>query len=170
MKKTILILALMFCSLTYCQKQYVSVLADLRNGTVGSEATIETPSLDIIILGGATDKNGVTVEIGYENFKAIEFSKMYFGVGYTFIHWSKKLECAVTIEPTYITRDWEGEIGKITYLSIGSSARATYNINESFGISLLGNVLLRTDNEDRYEISTPKVFSIYLGITYTFNQ
>jgi len=170
MKKTILILALMFCSLMYCQKQYVSVLADVRNGTVGSDSTINTPALDLMILGGVTDKNGITIEIGYENFKEIEFQKMFFGIGYTFIHWSKKLECAVTVEPTYITRDWGVDKGKITYLSIGASTRGTYNFNDNFGVSLLGNVLLRTDNAHRYDIHPPKIFSIYLGITYTFNQ
>jgi hypothetical protein len=169
MKNTLILFVLLSMNL-YSQKQYVSIVADIRNGTIGSDATIKTPALDLIILGGVSDKHGITIEVGYENFKAIEFSKMYFGLGYTFIHWSKKLECVVTIEPTYITRDWKGERGKMTYSTLGSSIRGIYNINDSFGVSLLGNVLIRQDNAYRYNISPPKVFSVYLGLTYTFKR
>lgn len=170
MKNLLLIALIATTSNFYSQKQYLNVSVDIRNAIIGSNPSNNKPSLDIIILGGVTDKNGITLEAGYENFKAIKFSKIYFGIGYTFVHWSKKLECAVTLEPTYITRDWGDDYGKVTYKSIGASSRVTYNVNDNFGVSLLGNVLLRTDNEDRYGISTPKVFSAYLGITYSFNQ
>jgi hypothetical protein len=153
--------------MSFSQVQYVSVLADVKNGIVGSDPTSNKPALDIIILAGATDKNGIAVEIGYENFQAIKFSKMYFGVGYTLIHWSKKLECVLSVEPTYITRDW-GEYGKVTYTTIGASSRATYKLSDNLGVSALGNVLLREDNADRYSISTPKVYSFYIGIVYYF--
>jgi hypothetical protein len=168
--KKIIILLVLYSINSFSQKQYVSIVADIRNGTIGSDATIDTPALDLILLAGVTDKNGITIEIGYENFKAIEFSKMYFGLGYTFINWSEKLECAVTVEPTYINRDWGGEIKNVTYFTIGASARTTYNITNNFGISLLGNLLIREDNAHRYNISPPKVFSVYLGLTYTFKK
>ena len=155
---------------SYSQTQYVNISADVRNGITGSNPTNNNPKLDVIILGGVTDKNGITLEFGYENFKAIEFSKLYFGLGYTVISKNEKIEASLTAEPTYITRDWGEEHGKITYKSIGASSKIQYNIDESFGVSLLGNMLLRTDNSDRYNISTPKVFSVYLGVTYTFSR
>ncbi len=73
-------------------------------------------------------------------------------------------------EPTYIDRNWGEKYGRITYKSLGASVRITYNISENLGVSLLENVLLRTDNAHRYDISPPKVFSTYLGITYTFKR
>lgn len=169
MKKLILIFVLL-SSLTYSQKQYINISADVRNGIAGSNATTNKPALDILILGGVTDKRGITVEIGYERFKAIGFSKTFIGLGYTFINLNKTLECTTTIEPTYIDRNWGGEYGRITYKSLGASIRLTYNISENLGVSLLENVLLRTDNAHRYDISPPKVFSTYLGITYTFKS
>ncbi len=170
MKKLLLIL-LLFTATIYSQTQYVGVFGDIRNGIVGSDATNNSPKLDILILGGVTDKNGITVEAGYEYFKAIEFQRYYFGLGYTFEP-SDKLKLALTIEPGVITRDWKSDlyVGKQSYNNIGCGSRLTYNISDSFDISLLGDVQLRTDNGERYHQSTPKIYSLYLGLIYNFNN
>lgn len=162
--KKLIVLVILLPLLIHSQKQYLNISADIRNGAIGSKPTNNNSALDLIILGGVTNKDGITIEAGYEKFKVIGFSKMFIGIGYTLITPDKALECVITVEPTYIDRDWG------SYTSVGASARITYNISETLGISLLENVLLRTDNADRYNTSPPKIFSTYLGITYTFKR
>lgn len=171
MKKLIIILILLISPLiSYSQDVYAIASIDVRNAVVGSAPTLNKPAADILITLGARGNKGFTVEVGYEHFQEIEFQKMFFAMGYTFISDSKKLELAITLDPTYITRDWKSEnyVGKQNYRALGQSTRLTYNFNETYGISAIGNALRRTDLAERYHHKTEIVYSLYVGVTYTF--
>ena len=84
MKKTILILMLSFTC--FAQKEgyvYFSGAVDIKNAIVGSNPTKNKPELDLIYQFGMVGNN-IEVNIGYENFKVINFDKYSIAVGYHF--------------------------------------------------------------------------------------
>jgi len=156
------ILLLLACGLCYSQP-YLSLSADIRNGTIGSAPTNNKPELDLLLRAGAISYAGaiknVKVGIVYERFKAIDFNKYAFEIGYVFR--GDILELQTTIEAGWIERY------KLNTWCIGANADVIYWINDNVGISVTCNLLSRTDLNEMYGGNNWK-FSNYAGIYYKF--
>lgn len=155
---------------------YFSAAIDVRNATVGSAPTNNKPQLDALYQLGIVSQN-IEVNIGYENFNAISFSKYSVGVGYHFPLYSYpfgheiKTVLVPSIEPTIINRwgnEWECNS---SHLSIGANIGFRWHITDYFAGELLYNALPRIDLKARYpklHQDIPIVNSIYAKIIYKF--
>src|SRR5690242_9798029 len=84
MKRKIILPMLFLGSAMFAQKQsYLSVSGgvDCRNAVLGSPPTGNKPALDFITQFDIVGAN-VHLNFGYEQFKAIDYSRIYAGLGY----------------------------------------------------------------------------------------
>ncbi len=147
MKK--LIFLLLFTCLLQAQRKngYVAFVvgADIKNVVIGSEATQNKPEFNILYkLSMVGDK--VEVFAGYEQFKAIGYDKISFGVGYHIKY--KKIALIPSIEPCLISREVNGF--QTSNLSIGFNTSVRYFVAKNIGIELVFNALPRTDLKQLY--------------------
>jgi len=188
MKNNIQIIAiiLIFCLScnSYCQNKdqehYLGFSAgfDIRNAINGSDATKGKPELDALFQFMIVSQ-GVEINLGYENFNAICFSKYTLGVGYHFPLYGRigntviKTILIPSIEPTIINRwgtEWET---RSAHLSIGGNVALRWNINDDFSVEFLTNFLPRTDLKARYpelHSNVPIITSNYLKIIYKIQR
>ena len=151
MKTLILILISGMC---YSQT-YLSVVADIRNGILGSEPTNNKPAFDGIFrfgMIGSIPNHSTTIEcsVGYESFKRIQFDRYIVAVG---VH--LKVSDRITIVPS-----WEGSLigrwgstwqNRNSQLAIlGGTVGVRYKISDSFTAEFLTSVLDRVDLNTRY--------------------
>lgn len=174
MRKIVTLLTLFLMSnIGFSQIQYAGASVDARNATVGSTPTNDNPELDFVVFGGVTNKRGFTVEIGYENFKAIDFSRQYLALGKTFISGNERWQTSLTGDINLITRDWRHPdwTGKQHYAAPSITSRTSFNIDGHHGIHATLHGMARTDNQERYHRDRPPVvWSFYVGYTYTFQR
>jgi len=183
----ILILILVFaiiCGIANAQTKdqehylYFSSAIDIRNATIGSEATTQKPALDLLFQFGMVSQN-IEVNLGYEQFKAICFDKMTFGVGYHFPLYGRigntviKTVLIPSIEPTIIGRWGEEWQCRSSHLSIGGNLALRWHFSDKIGLELLSNFLPRTDLSSRYpEVNptAPIIISNYLKFIYKIQR
>lgn len=182
MKNTIITTLLFIASISNAQNIYFSVGADVRNGISGSNATGNKSKLDLMLKFGMIGNEGIEAIVGYEKFKALDFEKYFFGIGYQ-IPISENTMVVPNIEPTLINRsgDWGGGLStdhnNSGHLSIGFSAPVRYSLNDNISIEWQPNLLFRTDVKAKYGnenwdglsiAKTPVTFSNYISIIYKF--
>lgn len=155
---------------------YFSAALDVRNATFGSAPTNYNPEIDALYQMGIVSQN-IEVNIGYENFNAISFSKYSVGVGYHFQLYAYpfgheiKTVLVPSLEPTIINRwgtEWECSS---SHLSIGANIGLRWHFTDYLGVELLYNALPRVDLKARYPTANPTipiVNSIYTKIIYKF--
>jgi len=175
--KTILLLLFSFISLGQTKQKdaYIAMLfgVDVRNAIVGSNPTNNLPEADLItklVLVG----EGFEVNVAYERFNAIGFSKLGVGVGYHIPLYSyvfgKEIKTVFipSIEPCTIDR-WEKHSGVRGWYSVGINASLRWFVSDRIGFEILLNALPRTDLKRMYpelHNTVPIVYSTYVCIIY----
>lgn len=174
-----LFIAINSFSQTTEKESYLSFSAgfDFKNAIIGSEATKHKSAGDFLGKFSMVGNN-IEVNVGYEHFKKISFSKYTIGVGYHFPLYGRignttiKTFLIPSIEPTIINRwgnEWQT---KSSHLSIGANLGLRWHLNEHISSELLLNSLPRVDLHTRYpEIhnNVPVVCSFYVMIIYRFH-
>lgn len=179
-----LILLMLLFSTTFSFSQtekenYLSVSLgfDVRNATAGSEATKFKASGDFLGKFSMVGNN-IEVNIGYEHFEKIYFSKYTIGLGYHFPLYGRignttiKTVLIPSIEPTIINRWGEEWESRSSHLSIGANLGVKWDLNDRLSTEVLFNYLPRVDLHARYpekHNNIPVVNSIYLMIIYRFH-
>jgi hypothetical protein len=155
---------------------YISAAIDIRNATMGSAATNYKPELDLLFQAGIVSQN-IEINIGYETFSAISFSKYSFGAGYHFPLYAYpfgheiKTVLVPSLEPTIINRwgtEWECSS---SHLTIGANLGFRWQFTDRIAGELLCNALPRVDLKARYPEANPNlpiVYSNYLKLIYKF--
>lgn len=146
MKKYLLILISSFV-LAQEKDHYVAVLTglDVKNAT---ELDVVTK---FIMVG-----QGFEVNIVFESFQKISFSKFGFGVGYQIQLYAyignKEIKTVFipSVEPSLINRWGEEWQCSSSHLSIGLNASFRWFFNDHLGAEILINALPRTDLQARY--------------------
>lgn len=156
----------------------VSVGFDLKNATFGSEATKYKASGDFLGKFSMVGNN-IEVNVGYERFNEISFSKYTIGVGYHFPLYGRvgnnviKTVLIPSIEPTIINRWGEEWESSSSHLSIGLNLGVKWDLTEHLSTEILINSLPRTDLKARYpekhDTTIPIVNSFYAMLIYRFH-
>lgn len=163
------------------KESYIELSAglDLANTTIGSPPTRNKPALDFTLRGILVGSN-IEVDIAYERFSEIHFTKWSLAAGYAFplYMWAFKREIRTTFIPTIepynqIIRnggDWDKKQG---YMSFFGSANLGFRwqITEHWVLGTNTNFCTRNDLYDRYpEIhkKKPVVISTYGEVHYRF--
>ena len=179
MKK--LLILLLFTTASYSQNVYVSAGIDVRNAIVGSSPTQNKPALDYIVRFGMVGSvpNHITtieVQIGYERFEAIDFSRFFFGLGVQ-LYPFKNITVIPTIEPSLIDRwnNWGGGLGeeklKSSHLTVGVSLAVRYEVSYHISLEAQSCLLPRTDVYTMYRSmhnNVPIVVNNSLSVLYRF--
>ena len=178
MKKLLLLLLLLTSSGIFAQEKdhYIAVLSglDIGNASSGGKYTTYNPELNIITKFIMVGK-GVEVNVLYERFEAINFSKYGFGIGYQLPLYGRlgntvlKTTFIPSIEPCLIDRWGEEWEVSSSHLSIGANASFRWFFNDNLGAEILLNAIPRTDLKARYpEINSnvPIVYSSYICLIY----
>lgn len=170
MKKLILLL-LFTCSM-YAQDPYVyfGATADLRNLTIGSDATKSKSQADLLFKFGMTGQ-GFEVAIGYEHFPALDFERYLISVG-KMIQVNDNLTLVPSIEPSLIGRysSWGGGLGyedvESSHLTVGLAMPIRYSFNDSLALEGILDAIIRTDDMAKYGDDFKVTPSFRLGIVY----
>lgn len=152
MKK--LLLLSLFALQVNAQHVYFSAGLDPRNAIIGSEPTNNKPELNYMLEFKMVGNNNVEVGIGFEQFNAIDFNRMYGTIGYRFPFIGNTI-ITPTIEPTLINRydNWGGGITyemKQSFMTIGLGSTLEIPINYKFGIQFYCGALPRPDIKMMY--------------------
>jgi hypothetical protein len=177
------ILLLLLSTITFAQPRkfekqyyYFSAAFDFRNSIAGSPATNYQSELDALYQLGIVSQN-IEVNIGYENFSAIFFSKYSVGTGYHFPLYAYpfgheiKTVLVPSLEADMINRwgnEWES---KSTHYTIGANIGLRWHFSDTLAGELLYNALPRTDLAARYpklNPTTPVINSFFGKIIYKF--
>jgi hypothetical protein len=145
----------------YGMEQYVSITTDVRNATIGSNATNNKSELDVTFRAGVISNENLTIGILYENFNSLDFRKYAFEIGQRI--GKGRLQFTPTIEAGWIERF------KLNHWTVGANLHTVYYLNDNFGILLTTNVSWRTDLNYNYGGNNWKL-SNGLGMIYTFNK
>jgi hypothetical protein len=155
---------------------YFSAAFDIRNATAGSQATKYNPELDALLQAGIVSQN-IEINIGYETFPAICFSKYTIGAGYHFplyaypFGYEIKTVFVPSLEATLINRwgtEWQC---RSSHYTIGANLGFRWSFSDTFSGEFLCNALPRVDLAARYPTinpTVPIVISNYLKIIYKF--
>lgn len=170
MKKLILLLLLTASS--YAQDSYVyfGSSADLRNATIGSQATENKASADLLFKFGMTGQ-GFEVAIGYEHFERLDFKRYMISVG-KILEVNKRLTVVPSVEPSIISRwgSWGGGLGyqdvESAHLTVGLAMPIRYHLNDNFALEAILDAILRTDDMARYGDEFKVTPSLRLGLIY----
>ncbi|WP_269684899.1 hypothetical protein [Flavobacterium lacustre] len=192
MKKLILILV---TSLTFAQKGtehyiYFSGAVDVLNLAVGSKPTEYKSGLDYFLQFGMVARN-FEINIGYERFGMVQFSKNTIGLGYHFPLYSHignkdiKVVFIPSIEPTIINRwgTWGDGLSydqASSHLSVAGNLSLRAHLSDSFAVEYLFNALPRVDIYGKYDNNNwsgrtsindvPIVGSNYLKLIYKIDH
>jgi hypothetical protein len=132
----------------------------MRNAILGSAPTNNEPALDLLVQFSMVSRN-VEINIGYEAFPRLDFSKYTIGVGYHTHLYGNLFRRVIhtvfipSIEPTLINRhgDWGGGIGhrqESSHLSFSLSLGLRWNLSDDIAVEYLFNALPRTDLKAMY--------------------
>ena len=169
MKK--LIIALLFTNLV--SAQYVAFIGglDLKNATIGSDATNNKPELNYSLQFTMVSIKNVEAGIGYESFERIDFNRMYLSAGVQFPIGQFKI--IPTLEPSIINRfrNWGGGLDynfSQSFLTVAFNLAIQYGLNDRFAVQSAINLLPRPDDKMMFDDSkiTP---SITAKLVYKIN-
>ena len=159
------LLFLLFTTCIFAQNNkehyvYFSGAIDVKNLMVGSEPIHNKSGLDYLFQFGMVGRN-LEVNVGYEYFRHIQFSKFTTGVGYHFpMHTNignRKIKTVIipSIEPTLINR-WGTRGDAISYdlasshLSVGGNLSLRWHLSKHLAVEYLYNILPRIDIYAQY--------------------
>ncbi|MFY8112196.1 MAG: hypothetical protein ACOVKP_09325 [Flavobacterium sp.] len=163
---------------------------DARNLVSGSEPTNNKSGLNYFLQFAMVSRN-FEINIGYERFDMIQFSKNTIGLGYHIPLYARigsmhiKSVIIPSIEPTLINRwgNWGGGISveqKSSHLSIGANLAYRIHISDSIAVEYLFNALPRVDINAMYGNSNwkerrsingiPIVGSNYIKLVYKIGK
>lgn len=179
MKK--LLILLLFTTALYSQNIYISAGIDVRNTTVGSDATRNKPALDYIVrfgMVGSVPKYITVLEaqVGYERFERLDYSRFFFGLGVQ-LYPFKNITVIPTIEPSLIDRwdNWGGGLGEIkqnsSHFTVGVSLAVRYEVSYHISLEAQSCLLPRTDVYTMYKSlhnNVPIVVNNSLSVLYRF--
>ncbi|MGL5112300.1 MAG: hypothetical protein ACRC6O_06650 [Flavobacterium sp.] len=192
MKILILLLAYA-CSFGQSDKEnYISFSGalDARNLVSGSEPTNNKSGFNYLLQFAMVSRN-FEVNVGYERFSMIQFSKYTIGFGYHIPLYARignmQLKSCIipSVEPTLINRwgNWGGGIAfdqKSSHLSVGGNLAYRIHISDSLAVEYLFNVLPRVDinamygnsnwKERRSTSGIPIVGSNYFKLVYKLER
>jgi hypothetical protein len=192
MKTLILLLASVIAFAQNEKENYLSFSGalDARNLVSGSEPTNNKSGLNYLLQFAMVSRN-FEINVGYERFSMIQFSKNTIGFGYHFpLHariGSKNIKSVIipSIEPTLINRwgNWgEGLSFEQTssHLSVGANLAYRIHISDSIAVEYLFNALPRVDINAMYGNSNwkerrsingvPLVGSNYIKLVYKIGK
>jgi hypothetical protein len=156
------LILLLFTTIAFSQgSPYVSISADLRNGTLGSEPTQNKPKADLLFRAGMISNKNLKIGVIYEIFQAIDFQKYGFEIGQQ-ISITEKLKCIPTLEATIIIRE------SLNHLNAGINGELIYMITDNLGISAIANYSTGTDLNYYYGGKNYR-FSGYFGLYWRFD-
>jgi hypothetical protein len=166
MKKIILTLltTCFLTSLTYSQG-FVKIGADIRNGIIGSEATNNKPAFNGLYKIGFISNNGIRLNMTYENFNEIKFTRWGLEAGYVFelnkfiLHTTLELS---TIERKLTTSHY---YNGIIVLTGGCNIEIEYNLTDHFSISMVNQIIYRNDFRI-YNTKEKFVNSVFVMVTF----
>lgn len=175
--KKLLFTALLFTSLSNAQSKepyvYFTANADLRNATIGSDATDHKAQLNSMFKFGMTGQ-GFEVAIGYEMFPALDYERYFVTVG-KMIDVSERITVVPSIEGSIIGRkdDWGGGLGyhdnESSHLTVGVAIPVRYHLSDTFALEMIFDAIIRTDDMAKYRDSFKVTPSARLGIVYKIN-
>lgn len=163
---------------------------DARNLVSGSEPTNNKSGLNYFLQFAMVSRN-FEINVGYERFDMIQFSKNTIGLGYHIPLYARigsmniKSVIIPSIEPTLINRwgNWGGGISdeqKSSHLSIGANLAYRIHISDSIAVEYLFNALPRVDINAMYGNSNwkerrsingvPIVGSNYIKLVYKIGK
>lgn len=133
---------------------------DARNLVSGSEPTDNKSGLNYLLQFAMVSRN-FEINVGYERFSMIQFSKNTIGFGYHIpLHarigsMNIKTTIIPSIEPTLINRwgNWGGGISseqKSSHLSVGANLAYRIHISDSIAVEYMFNALPRVDINAMY--------------------
>nr|WP_315167142.1 hypothetical protein [uncultured Flavobacterium sp.] len=195
MKKLVLILLITLSTKTFAQndkEHYVafSAAVDIKNLLVGSYPTDNKSALDYFLQFSLVSNN-IEVNIGYERFQRVQFSKNTVGIGYHFPLYlnigSKELKFVFipSAEPTIINRwgTWGGGLSyeqASSHLSLGANLALRISLSDKIALEYLFNALPRIDIHGKYDNNNwqnrastegvPIVGSNYFKLIYKINR
>ena len=168
MKTMILLLV---TALTFAQNDKENYLSfsgalDARNLISGSNPTNNESALNYLLQFAMVSKN-FEVNVGYERFSMIQYSKNTIGFGYHIPLHTRignlniKSTIIPSIEPTLINRwgKWGGGISyeqKSSHLTVGANLAYRIHISDSIAIEYLFNALPRVDLSAMYGSASTK--------------
>ncbi|MEM0575670.1 hypothetical protein [Flavobacterium polysaccharolyticum] len=128
---------------------------DARNLISGSDPTNNESALNYLLQFAMVSKN-FEINVGYERFSMIQYSKNTIGFGYHIPLYARigamniKSTIIPSIEPTLINRwgKWGGGISteqKSSHLTVGANLAYRIHISDSIAIEYLFNALPRVD-------------------------
>lgn len=194
MTKLITIVVALFFTKVAAQDNYLAFSGafDVRNAIIGSRPTNNESAIDFLAQFSIVSRD-VEVNVGYEAFPRLDFSKYTIGVGYHTHLYGNLFGRVIhtvfipSIEPTIINRhgDWGGGIGydqESSHLSLGLSLGLRWNLSDDIAVEYLFNALPRVDLYAMYgnemDITTgkasisgvPIVSSNYIKLVYKINR
>lgn len=133
---------------------------DAKNLVSGSEPTANKSGLDYLIQFSMISRN-FEINVGYERFSMIQFSKYTLGFGYHIPLHARvaglyiKSSIIPSIEPTLINRwgNWGGGIAfeqKSSHISVGANLALRIHLSDSIAVEYLFNALPRVDINAMY--------------------
>jgi hypothetical protein len=162
MKK--IILTLLVTSLTYSQG-FVKIGADVRNGIIGSKPTDDKPAFNGLYKIGFISNDGIRLNISFEHFDEIKFTRWGLEAGYVFEF--KKFKLHTTLELSTIERKlttshyYNGTI----VLTGGCNIEIEYNLTDNFSISMVNQLIYRNDFSI-YNAKEKFVNSVFFMVTF----
>jgi hypothetical protein len=161
--KTLILLLVSIAAFAQGDKEnYISFSGalDAKNLVSGSEPTDNKSGFDYLIQFGMVSRN-FEINVGYERFSMIQFSKSTIGFGYHIPLYVRvagmtiKSTIIPSIEPTLINRwgTWGGGISfkqKSAHISAGANLAYRIHLSDSIAVEYLFNVLPRVDINTMY--------------------
>lgn len=163
--KTI-ILTFLISLFTYSQG-FVKIGADIRNGIVGSSATNNKASFNGLYKIGFISNDGIRLNMTFEHFDEIKFTRWGLEAGYVFdLH---KIKLHTTLELCTIERKLTTShfYNGIIVLTGGGNIEIEYNLTDHFSISLVNQVLYRNDFRI-YNAKEKFVNSVFVMVTFKY--
>jgi len=163
---------------------------DARNLISGSDPTNNKSGLNYLLQFSMVSRN-FEINVGYERFSMIQYSKNTIGFGYHIPLYARigamniKSTIIPSIEPTLINRwgNWGGGISyeqKSSHLSVGANLAYRIHISDSIAVEYLFNALPRVDINTMYGNSNwkdrksmngvPVVGSNYIKLVYKIGK
>lgn len=194
MIKLITIVVALFVSKLTAQDNYLAFSGafDVKNTITGGKSTNNEAAVDFLVQFAMVSRD-VEVNIGYEAFPRLDFSKYMIGVGYHTHLYGNLFRRVIhtvfipSIEPTLINRhgDWGGGIDydqESSHLSLGLSLGLRWDLSDGIAVEYLFNALPRTDLKAMYgnamDITTgkasvsgvPIISSNFIKVVYKINR
>jgi hypothetical protein len=143
----------------------VKLGADVRNGIIGSEATNNKASYNGMYKLGFISNENIRLNITFEHFDEIKFTRWGLEAGYVFDLQKFKLHTTLeisTIERKLTTSHY---YNGIIVLTGGGNIEIEYNLTENFSISMVNQLIYRNDFRI-YNAKEKFVNSVFVMVTF----